>query len=155
VPSLGRQSESYLALALQGYRDGTRESGIMEPVAAELSDAQIASLAAIYASLDSPSPATGVSSDRLERGRRLALEGDAATGVPACDACHAADRAAIYPRLAGLSAEYQIAQLELWRRGGRNTSPLGATMAPIAERLSADQMQAVSTWYASLERSAE
>jgi cytochrome c553 len=155
VPSLGLQSETYLVQALQSYRDGTRESGIMEPVAAELSDTQIAGLAATYAELDTPSRRGTVDPALLEAGRRLAHEGDTANAVPPCDACHATDSLASYPRLAGLSAEYQVAQLELWRRGGRNESPPGATMATIAERLTSSQIQAASDYYASLQRTRE
>ncbi|MFC6658439.1 c-type cytochrome [Roseibium salinum] len=43
VPSLSGQSATYLQRALTEYRSGTRQSGMMEPIAAKLDDAAIQS----------------------------------------------------------------------------------------------------------------
>lgn len=50
-PSLAGQHEDYLKHALKGYRDGERKNLIMMPMAANLSDDQIAVLAEYYASM--------------------------------------------------------------------------------------------------------
>ncbi|MGB5854049.1 MAG: cytochrome c [Oceanisphaera sp.] len=50
-PNLAGQKEAYLASQLQHFRDGQRDNPIMAPMAKPLSDADIADLAAYYASL--------------------------------------------------------------------------------------------------------
>jgi cytochrome c553 len=50
-PVLAGQYADYLAHALRQYRSGERNNALMSPFAAELSDADIADLAAFYASL--------------------------------------------------------------------------------------------------------
>ncbi|RNF83236.1 c-type cytochrome [Montanilutibacter psychrotolerans] len=49
-PKLGGQYHDYIAHALQGYRDGKREHALMSSQAKELSDQQIADLAAYFGS---------------------------------------------------------------------------------------------------------
>ena len=50
-PNLAGQKEAYLASQLQMFRDGRRANAMMSPMAKCLSDADIANLAAYYASL--------------------------------------------------------------------------------------------------------
>lgn len=50
-PNLAGQKEDYLRAALTGYRDGTRKNPIMGNMAASLSDADIADLAAYLSTL--------------------------------------------------------------------------------------------------------
>lgn len=50
-PNLAGQKQAYLASALQMYRDGRRKNAMMNAMAKNLSDADIANLAAYYASL--------------------------------------------------------------------------------------------------------
>jgi cytochrome c553 len=49
-PKLGGQYHDYIAQALQKYRDGDRKQALMASQAAELSDQQIADLAAYFGS---------------------------------------------------------------------------------------------------------
>ena len=49
-PKLGGQYADYLAHALQGYRSGDRENALMASQARELSDQQVADLAAYFGS---------------------------------------------------------------------------------------------------------
>ena len=51
-PVLAGQHASYLAHSLEQYRSGERKNPVMGPQAANLSDADIADLAAYYASLE-------------------------------------------------------------------------------------------------------
>ena len=53
-PRLGGQYADYLAHALQAYRGGDREHMLMSPQAANLSDQDIADLAAYFGSRPSP-----------------------------------------------------------------------------------------------------
>ena len=50
-PNLAGQKEEYLAVQITAFRDGTRENAQMAPMVANLSDEDIANLAAYYASL--------------------------------------------------------------------------------------------------------
>jgi cytochrome c553 len=51
-PHLAGQQELYLAKQLKDFRAGTRKDPVMGPMAAGLSDDDIANLAAFYASLE-------------------------------------------------------------------------------------------------------
>jgi cytochrome c553 len=50
-PNLAGQKEAYLAKQMKAFRDGDRKDPMMAPMAAALSDDDIANLAAYYASL--------------------------------------------------------------------------------------------------------
>jgi cytochrome c553 len=50
VPNLAGQQQAYLAAQLQAFRAGTRRNDLMQAVAAQLSDAEIAGLAAYWSS---------------------------------------------------------------------------------------------------------
>jgi len=68
-------------------------------------------------------------------------------GAPACQSCHGADgggqAAAGFPRLAGLDATYLARQLADYAAGTRSH----AVMQPIARALSADERQAIASFY--------
>jgi len=51
VPNLAGQKEAYIVKALTDFRDGKRDSAIMRSMAANLSDDDIANLAAFFSSL--------------------------------------------------------------------------------------------------------
>ena len=50
-PNLAGQKEQYLAAQMKAFRDGGRQNAQMAPMVANLSDEDIANLAAYYASL--------------------------------------------------------------------------------------------------------
>ncbi|GAB57693.1 c-type cytochrome [Rheinheimera nanhaiensis] len=50
-PNLAGQKVRYLEASIKAYRDGERKNPIMSPMASGLSDADIANIAAFYASL--------------------------------------------------------------------------------------------------------
>jgi len=50
-PNLAGQKEGYLMAQIKAFRDGQRSNPMMSPMAAPLSDADIADLAAYYSSL--------------------------------------------------------------------------------------------------------
>ena len=51
-PNLAGQKEQYLVLQMKAFRDGGRKNMVMSPMAASLSDTDIANISAYYASLD-------------------------------------------------------------------------------------------------------
>jgi len=167
-PRLPGQTEAYLYEALKAYAYGSRPSGVMQPVAASLNDAEMRLLAAHYARQSTPPPPTqaGMTPALLARGRTIAQEGVPERNVGSCAACHSPSvESALFPRLAGQHARYIATQLELWMtgvRGGGHQGPAAGIMAravgidprqpPARESLwplSRDDIQAVSAWYAS------
>jgi cytochrome c553 len=151
VPVLSGQHENYLRRALQEYAQGTRPSGIMEPVADELSPQDINALAAHFSAA---TPVKGTSPTDIEsiaRGENLATGGDNARGVPPCLACHSNNGSSMFPRLAGQNAAYIAGQLRLWRDGGRDRTPWGKIMSVVAKRLDEQQIDAVAAYFASLQ----
>lgn len=51
-PNLAGQKEAYLASQIRAFRDGKRQNAQMAPMVANLSDTDVANLAAYYSSLD-------------------------------------------------------------------------------------------------------
>jgi cytochrome c553 len=91
-------------------------------------------------------------------GQKLFRGGDAASGVPACAACHAPDGAGIpsrYPRLAGQYADYTLAQLRAFKAGERGMDKEGKDvngriMAQIAGRMNEQAIAAAAQYAAGL-----
>ena len=151
VPVLHGQPAEFLMTALQQYAEGARRSGIMQPLAADLGAQDMRRLAEYYAKFAPPkTPPRTTSNTAMERGRRLATEGDPANGVPACNACHGRDALPSYPRLAGQNAAYMAGQLRLWKAGHHTSTGGAAIMAPIARRLSDGDIDAVTAYLSGL-----
>lgn len=153
APRLAGQPATYLERSLREYRDNLRQSGFMEPVAIHLNDEEINQRASFFSSLNSPRlPASPeADSGQLLLGAELALEGDLARRIPACDSCHGANASSNYPRLAGQSERYVQIQLDLWQAGGRMETPEGRLMAEIAQRLDSADIVAVAGYYQGVE----
>lgn len=152
IPILNGQTPDFIAQALDEYARGQRASGIMRPLATELSREEIVQVAAYYASLPMPPRAAGPrpARDAIERGRALAQHGDPAAKVPSCTACHDAKALSTYPRLAGQNAAYMANRLRLWKAGMPVGTSGEAIMAPIAVTLSAQHIEDVAAYFASL-----
>lgn len=146
VPIIHGQPAEFLAAALQEYAEGNRHSGIMQPVAFELDPESIAKLAEFYARLNLPIRST--TSTASATGRTLAIQGDPAARIPACQACHGEAAAKSFPRLAGQHAAYMANRLRLWKEGSTSPNATDAIMAPIARLLSAEQINEVSDYFA-------
>ena len=151
VPVLHGQPAEFLMTALQQYAEGTRRSGIMQPLAADLGAQDIRRLAEYYTKLAPPKTTPRTTDNAVtDRGRRLAIDGDTANSVPACNACHGRDALASYPRLAGQNAAYMAGQLRLWKNGHHTSTDGAAIMAPIARRLSDGDIDAVTSYFSDL-----
>ena len=156
-PKLAGQRQAYLEASLRAYARSARHSGIMEPIAAGLEDAELREIAAYYANLpaQSASPA-GVGA---EAAREIALgESIAARGlpnqlVPPCMKCHGpggGPRNPHYPRLEGQYASYLVLQLTLFKSEARGGTAYHHLMHRVAGQLEEEQMRAVARYYASL-----
>jgi cytochrome c553 len=131
----------------------------MEPIAVELSDRDIGSLARYFGSIDlspravSQVPREQAYLDSIARGERLARVGAPNSSLPGCTKCHGPDdegRNVNYPLLAGQSADYLRLQLELFQTRRRGGTSYGSIMHDVIRRMSQDQMRDVSRFYESL-----
>jgi cytochrome c553 len=152
VPKLAGLPEPYLARSLEQYASGARPSGIMEPVAAELTQEEIAGIAAYYAGLGPQMHQSGggTASAQIDRGLTIATKGVPEEGVPACVSCHAGTGLPTYPTLIGQYPRYIAQQLHLWKRGGRTETSEGRIMAPIARKLTPQQIDDVAAYFGSM-----
>lgn len=149
VPRLAGQSQAYVERALRDFANGSRPSGIMEPIAVALDAAAITALSAYYAGAPNPAPIAR-NADQIARGKEIATEGVAESGVPPCLVCHGGNRAPSFPKLDGQYAPYIVGQIELWKRGLRKRSGYGAIMGTIASRLTDAQARDVAAYFASV-----
>lgn len=72
--------------------------------------------------------------------------------MPACVSCHGPGGkgiGAVFPALAGQHASYIKAQLEAWKNGTRRNDP-NNLMKVVADRLTDEEVQAVSEYFATL-----
>jgi cytochrome c553 len=153
-PKIAGQPEKYLIEQLKDYRKGqagNRYDPSMYPMAAGLTDQDIAELAAFYAGQKN-TPGTSTA-DNIALGERLFRGGNAATGVPACSACHDprgdGNNPAGFPRLSGQYAAYTIDQLKKFKSGARKNGPNGI-MRDIAQKMTEQEMEAVSNYVSGL-----
>lgn len=150
-PRLAGLDAGYLAHELASFKDGTRQNGIMEPIAKRLSRADMEDLAAWFASQKAgPFVRSSASPGTLRLGQEIAQQGRWDRGVPACESCHGPKALGVgpqFPRLAGQYPGYLESQLHDWRRGFRHDDPLGL-MKSISGHLSQRDMRAVSQYLA-------
>jgi cytochrome c553 len=172
-PKLNGQQPEYLEASLEAYALGQRHSGIMEPIAAGLSRAEMHDIARYYARLgvsktvpETPEPdgktlkatSSPQASDAVRRGTAIAQEGVPHQRIAICAECHGpADpsRKSAYPTLAGQYADYLVLQLELFAKRQRGGTKYAHLMHPIADRLTPQQKRDVAQYYESLSASAE
>jgi cytochrome c553 len=152
-PRIAGKPVGYLYNQLLHFRDGRRSYGLMEGLLETLSDDYLLQIAQHFAALDLPYAAPQRSTaapEVLQRGRALALQGDAERRVPACVSCHGKTLTGVTPNipgLLGLPRDYLNAQLGAWRTGQRRALAPDC-MAEIARRLAPDDLNAVTAWLA-------
>ena len=155
-PKIAGQFAEYLHKQLRDFKPQAgkkpaRESAIMNGMVANLSDADMKSLAGHYAA-QPLKPAAAADKELAALGQKIWRGGNSASGVPACAGCHGpagAGTPSQYPRLAGQFAEYTAAQLKLFRDGGR-ANDVNGMMRGVAARMSEREIRAVAEYVAGL-----
>ena len=155
-PKIAGQFPEYLQKQLGDFKaqpgkKPARESAIMTPMAANLSDDDIQGLAAYYSG-QKLRPASAADKDLAALGQKIWRGGIAASSVPACAGCHGPAGAGIpaqYPRLAGQFAEYVAAQLKGFKDGARSNDANGI-MRGVAARMTEREIAAVAQYAAGL-----
>jgi cbb3-type cytochrome c oxidase subunit III len=148
-PKLAQQHPEYLMKELQDFKGGKRTSPIMQPMAAQLSDADMKNIA-FWAASQKAKPGFAKDKELVALGEKIYRGGIADRQVAACAGCHSPNGAGIpvqYPRLAGQHADYVAAQLTNFQNGTRKNSP---QMADIASRLNDREIKAVADYIAGL-----
>ncbi len=156
-PKLAGQGEKYLLKQMQDIRDGARPVPTMAGQVDNMSDQDLADIAAYYASQTSTGAQTDP--DLLELGERIYRSGIIERNVAACTACHSpngkGNAPAGFPALAGQHPEYIAASLRAYRKGyedesGRTNDGDTRIMRTTAFALSDLEIEAVSSYAAGL-----
>ncbi len=153
APNLTLQDTAYLQKALQAYTTGSRRSGYMQTIAAELSSAQIAALAHYYAGLPAKAAASPPADPALvKRGEVIATQGIWDIGLPACANCHDSDGGKIVgaPHIAGQSASFLRVELGAIKHSGRGWTQWWNPMPAVAQSLTSADIAAVAAYYSQL-----
>ncbi|MBK1734212.1 hypothetical protein CKO15_02720 [Halorhodospira abdelmalekii] len=154
-PSVAGQQADYTRHHLRLFRDEERydPQGLMTPESLGLSDADIRNLAAYYAQLNPP-PAQEVDEELAERGRQIYFAGVRDRNVTSCTGCHGPRgqgvQGALYPLVAGQDQTYTVEALKGYQSGER-TSDRNSEMRDIAKRMTAEDIEAVAAFLASMD----
>jgi cytochrome c553 len=152
-PRLTGQLAFYTYKQLQDFTVDSRPSPVMTPIAQALSDQDKQDVAAYYASVRGPLfPLPIMDPELVQRGAMISAAGIPEKGVPACITCHGeagSGMAPSFPYLAGQYAPYLQYQMDSFRLGRRNNSPLGV-MTEIAGKMDDGDINAVSQYLAAV-----
>lgn len=154
VPRLASQTSSYIEEQLKAFRDGSRADPpatmYMWPITQKLTESEIKAAAEWFASQPAPTPYPENASLDAE-GKQIFEKGVLKADVPACSSCHGAQAAgnSIFPRLAGQTPQYLLAQLRYFKSGARNDQRADI-MKPIAAHMTEAQMNAVAHYLSTL-----
>lgn len=155
-PKIAGQTNTYLMQQLKAFRLGAtdpenskaRVNASMTPMAANLTDQDIADLAAYFTSQETK--LSGTPKEFVELGQKIYRGGIAEKGVAACIACHGPKAKGVdlagFPSLSGQHADYTIAQLKAYRDGSR----VNMMMNGVAERMSDAEIEAIAHYVAGL-----
>ena len=147
-PKLAGQGERYLLKQLHDIKSGARPVVEMTGMLDNLSDQDMADIAAYFASQQM---SVGAADPKLvERGEALFRGGKLEEGMPSCTGCHSPDGAGLaaagFPKLGGQHATYVAKQLTDFREGDRTNDGDAMIMRAIAAKLSNKDIEAVSSF---------
>jgi len=139
IPMIGGQHAEYIVSALKAYKDKTRSHKTMQAQASNLTDENMADIAAFFAGLDGNSRPSLVSAAKAKMGEKLSAS---------CSACHGktgdGDQSS-FPKLAGQYESYLVHALKDYRSGEREN----IVMSGQSTNLSIGEIEALSAWFAS------
>jgi len=148
-PSLAGQNANYLLQEMQAYKSLRRSNDMMTPPLEGLTDQDLINIALFFAK-QKPTPGTVGNPDLLKLGGKLYLQGNPASGVPACDICHGGDGhgRSIFPRVAAQGVDYSIDQFNQYAHDDRKSGK--KIMRSVAKRLTEAEIKALAEYMASL-----
>jgi len=145
APNLAGQYPEVVTKQLLDYRSGKRENALMSALARNLTDANIADLAAYYASLPKARTAPTTYDETLPA---LVRVGDPMRNIAPCISCHGGvDQKLGAPWLEGMSKQYLVQQLQDFQQGRRRNDGQ-QQMRNVARPMTADEIDGVAAFYA-------
>lgn len=151
-PSLAGQHAQYTTIQLQAFKEGQRQNVLMSPMAAALSDQDMADLGAYYATNTMSSKQADP--DLLRLGQSIYRGGNVEEKAAACIACHGPNGSgnppAGYPSIKGQHAVYVANQLRAYRSGDRR-SDASQMMRNVAAELTDAEIDAVASYIQGLQ----
>lgn len=145
-PNLAGQYASVIYKELLDFRSGARTNAVMTPFATNLSDQDIADLAAYYAYL----PRLPAYHPEMQVPLpRIVIYGAPLRGIAPCGSCHGSlDNKTGAPWLEGQSAVYMRAQLEAFASSRRHND-INEQMRNIARAMTPEEIDQAAKYYAS------
>lgn len=147
-PNLAGQGEKYLLKQLKDIQSGYRPVPTMIGMLDNMSEGDLADLAAYYAS--QPRNNGAAKEDLAALGESIYLGGIPRKNVAACTACHSpngnGNNPAAWPALAGQWPEYTVAQLKAFQSGERNNDGDSQMMRNVARDMNEQEMEAVASY---------
>ncbi len=155
-PKLAGQHQDYATRQSILIREQKRNVPEMYATVANLSDQDLADIAAFY---EEQRLEPGVADEELvELGRKIYTAGNHETGVPACAACHGPSGDGIpgahFPVVRAQHTDYTVSRLEDYRAGQHHgeDDPYSQIMVAAARNLTDEEIQAVSSYIEGLHR---
>ena len=144
IPSLAGQPDLFVQWQLVFFRAGARKNEPMQPIVAQLDNADIRNLGAYFASL---APPKGNPDDKPD----LSKKGAQAAAGRRCAACHTDSYAGTkaVARIAGQREEYLVKALHDYKSGVRSGGAMAA-MSDVAYPLSEEEIEALAHYLAHL-----
>ncbi|AEB12028.1 cytochrome c class I [Marinithermus hydrothermalis DSM 14884] len=155
-PSLAAQVPSYLSTQLILLRAGIRQSPVMNAIAKDLSDQDIADLTAYYASQPPRAPWPASDPELQAKGKALFEKGDRTRGLIACAICHGPAGQGVnangIPRIAQQSPDYFINVMKVFANLDLppGESPFVDAMILTAKLLTEDELKALAEYVKSM-----
>ena len=145
VPSLAGQPDQFVQWQLVFFRSGARKNEQMQAIAEQISNNDVRSLGAYYASLTPPGGSQPDDNPDLSR------KGAEAAVGRRCASCHTDSFAGTkaVARIAGQREEYLVKSLHDYKSGAR-TGGAGAAMTDVAFPLSDEEIAALAHYLAHL-----
>lgn len=168
-PKLAGQHPTYIVKQLNAFKDGSRKEATMNAIAMSLSEQDMLDIAAFYEAQSISKNALPVLDNDdddddeddedeevkepvdvnalIAKGSDLYRNGDLASEVSACIACHGpngeGNRPASFPALKWQHADYLIKTLKDYKSGARGNTP-DNMMHMIAKKMTDEEIEAVS-----------
>ncbi|MDE2380365.1 c-type cytochrome [Bradyrhizobium sp.] len=145
-PNLAGQYAAVIYKELVDFRAGARTNAVMSPFAVNLTDQEIADLAAYYAYL--PRLPAYHPTPQLPK-PRIVIYGAPVRGIAPCGACHGSlDNKTGSPWLEGQSETYMKAQLQAFA-ASRRTNDISQQMRNVARAMTPREIDEAAAYYAS------
>jgi cytochrome c553 len=143
IPMIGGQNEAYIISSLQAYKAKTRGHKTMQAQASNLTDENMADIAAYFSAMKGNSRPSLVNKAKAEMGKKasvtcVACHGETGNGVPGQDQ---------NPKLGGQYENFLVHALKSYRSGDRQN----AIMSGFAGNLTIGQIEALAAYFASQE----